>query len=267
MKTQTDAISFIYIPSDKVVIPHFDVSKAKMNDINDQFLSLWQQFINEKQQLFNQYDRNISKFINILGLQYNIIINNDYLVMLPPHFTGGLINNFPDLYHATHNQLTEFINKTQMKLNEILIRTSEKQILVNMKLHPTTFLNLSFSDTRWLIDQAKKQSSKIIWLSIVIWWRYRDNNAVTDDSLISLLETHCIPDLYYCNYYVMFYARVLELDNKNLIKWCENHLINVIWDEDLLSDTPSYHLEKCKNVITHDLFMKELVRCGIAICL
>ena len=266
MENQRQAIKFINIPSDKVIVPIFDVSKANFTYIDIDFLDSWKTFINNLNEQY-KIDKDHKLFITELSKNYKTVTNNTYNIMLPPYFRGGIIYNFPDLYKANNNQLIKFVEQTKIKLSDILIRTSNKQICVNLKIEPETFVNLDFSNYDWLVEQAKINDNKKIWISIVIWWNYKNDTKIKTleekNNFIELIEKYCTPEIYYCNYYIMLFSRIKQLGNLELINWAKKNITNIIWDEDLLSDTPTFSIEKCKGEINNIMFTRELQRRGL----
>lgn len=264
-----EAIYFVLVPSNKLIIPCFDVSKAKT--IKENLIQEWDEFIITMQKKYDG-DNSYDVFVNNLKKEYKVVINNNITIGLPIHFEGGLIKNFPDLYNANNNQLIDFVKKTKITLDKIKIRTGEKQVVCTYNIHPVNFLNLNFTDSIWLAEQAKLQNNKKIWISIVVWWKYRStsipgNSNVgkyrNSEDIVYLIENYCLPEIYNCDFFIMLTARALELNDHNLLSWIEKSKSKILWDSDALSDTPQSHIYKCKDFFHNQLFINECKRCGI----
>lgn len=254
-------IYFKAVLIDKLLIPYFDVSKANFEYIDTTFLNVWKNFISYLQMNF----KNINKEIELLtstGYNVTAIHLNEFL---PLGFREGLIYNFPDVLNCTNSQLYLFLNNTGLTLDKFLFRVNEHQSLINTKIHPYNFIHLGINNSYEIVKFAKLQTSKTIWISIIIWWNYRQIDNMGEDNFIELIETYCLPNLFNCDYFIMAYARALESTNSTFIDWFENNKCNIIWDDDLLNDVPSYHLEICKNNFHSRMFLSALTRFGIEI--
>ena len=69
-----------------------------------------------------------------------------------------------------------------------------------------------------------------------------DNTSI----LIKIINDYCCPKIYdRCNWFIMLHARAKLNSITELLVWINNNKNNVKWDEDLLSDTPSFAFNEC----------------------
>jgi len=59
----------------------------------------------------------------------------------------------------------------------------------------------------------------------------------------------------------MIYAMAIRLQYGPLILWCDKQETNIIWDEDMMDDIPTYHLRFCVGRFLHPIFIRGL-RCA-----
>lgn len=241
MDNNKEAIYFVYIPADKVLIPCVDISKISMEKINKDFIQDWYNFIKNLQINYRKHE-NLDQTIDNLSKNFEIKTIENYFIILPKGFKGGFVKNYPDLFNASHEQIVNFIEKTNSMLDDIFIRTSEKIHIINMKIHPLTYLNLNIENSDWALTKARK---KIIYISILVWQNYREKDKFICN--IELIEKYCTPDIYNCDNYIMLFSRALNSKSNNLIDWCRNNKNKIIWDRDLLNDIPIYHRNICEN--------------------
>jgi len=258
MNEQVNAIYFVVVIGDRLIIPCFDVSNCNMKHIDHEFLSNWRSFIHSLQMQFVSVEKSIT-YLQFNG--YHIKWDNDYTTVLPPHWKGGFIYNFPDLYDASSDQIFEFLERSLIDLDDLLIKNNSKHYVVNFKITPETFINLSLCNSARLSKIADDQkSSKRIWMSIIIWWKYHDDDISSSD-LVEMLEKHCFPDIFrWCNYFIMLYGRAIELKDEKLLSWLNQNMSKVLWDEDLLSDVSTYHIHLCSKQIENIQFKREFTR-------
>jgi len=82
-----------------------------------------------------------------------------------------------------------------------------------------------------------------------------------DDEWIKILNEYCCPKLYIrCNWFLMIHARAIINNSEKLINWINVHKNNIVWDEDLLSDTPSYAFNECYHYYDNQYISNELGR-------
>ena len=262
------AITFFVVVSDKVIIPHYDVSKSNIAIITNNFLIEWKNFIRSLQQRYVKHNNLNTELLQLQSDGFNIIHKNNYFISLPTNFFGGYIYNFPDLFDASNLQIQQFISNTNIHLNDLKIRSSKPIITIDYHLNPFNFINLDI-DSIWIANLAIKQHETIhknILISIIVWWLYHNNESTNryDDIAMQLLSL-CTPEIFKCHFFIMLYTRFIELNCNPIIKWCNHNINNIIWDEDYISDTPTKHLDICKHIFIHPLFLKELKRRNITI--
>lgn len=260
MTKYKECISFEHLISDRTVVPMFNVSL--FDEYDNKFIQNWKNFLMILSQMYTYtYKENISKFVKFLKLHWRVVID-DSIVLLPKKFDGGVLYNFPDLYDADSKQIMNFVDKTELRLDQIRIRTNPNSIICNLKLHPYNFLNLDVHNYNWLIEKAKQQEKLYIWMSIVTWLKYRDDNVI-NYNIIDVIEEHCMPKILYCNYFIMVYARSLILFDYKLKYYLDSKINDVVWDSDFMSDCPSFHISTCKDHIKHPMFLHECKRLGM----
>jgi hypothetical protein len=259
MDKQINAIYFVVVIGDRLIIPCFDVSRCDMKQIDHEFLSHWRSFIHNLQMQFVSVEKSVT-YLQSNG--YQIKCDGDYTTVLPTHWKGGFIYNFPDLYDASSDQIFEFLERSLIDLDDLLIKSNSKHFVVNFKVTPETFINLSLNNSSRLAKIADDQKScKRIWLSIIIWWKYHDGDTSSVENLVEIIEKHCLPDIFrWCNYFIMLYGRAIELKDDILLSWLNHNMSKVIWDDDLLSDVSTYHMHLCSNSIDNTQFKREFAR-------
>lgn len=259
MNIHKNAIQFVVVERDKLVIPCFLVHLCDLENITVTFISDWFAFVKNLQKTYVSMQQSVYQ---LKQSGYKVIEDNNYTVILPTHWKGGFISNYPDLFECSGDQVFEFLSRSQVELDTLLIKNNQKHHVVNYKPNPTTFVNLSIANSALFSKLAEKQGcSARIWLSIVIWWRYNEN----DDSFYALqtdlVKEYCQPEIFLCNNFIMVYARAQQLGNTELINWLRENINRIKWDEDLLSEVSQYHMNTCKDVdFENDIFTREKKR-------
>lgn len=265
-KLFNNGLSFVVSRDYKLIIPQLDVSKCDIKLFTPNTLNEWDLYCNS----FNgQFDDALKL---LLKKKYNVTYNNNIFIKIPYNFVGCIWDNYPDLYNCDGEQVLLYLEKTQSKLSDVYIKTSPFQCLINCKITPETFINLSVHNYSEMVRilTHNGETNPIVWCSIACWWNYISETTsqnyseqvvsggygtwmqktvnmkqelVTDvinndDMLLHILNTYCCPKLYTrCNWFLMLHSRA---ESAILLDWINNNKTSVVWDDDLISDTPSY---------------------------
>ena len=270
-----NGVEFIISNEYKLIIPLLDVSKCNIELFNTNTINEWNLFI----KAFDIGFENAIKSLN--KKKYKTTTNNNLFIKVPYNYNSCIWDNYPDLYNCSGSQVELYLQKTKSKLSNIYIRTSPFQYLINCKVTPETFQNLSISNysllTEILINNG--ETSSIIWCAIACWWNYstepciqtytklvsygrfgtcteqqilgkEKNTSILDDNnsniLIKILNEYCCPKIYdRCNWFMILHARAKINSMFEVLSWINNNKDNVNWDEDLISDTPNFAFNEC----------------------
>ena len=258
--THPRAISFAINKLDRCFIPCFDVSRSPISLITHSFIESWREFIAQL----------IIKFKKCEFVQIELWTTANYAttyitqnIILPAHFTCGILDNYPDLYECNSSQVCAYLKNSNQSLKDIYIRTGKNTKMVNMRVCPETFMNLNTKCSDIMLLTIDQQCiSPIIIATILIWWNnhlYIDptTNNENTDNLVYYASTYCAEYLFkMCNYYVMLYSRAITINNVALQQWLSQNLIYVEWDDDMLSDVPSNHIYICRHISNNTRFQK-----------
>jgi len=270
-----NGLSFVLNYSDKLIIPELDISECDINSFTYNTLNEWKIFCNSLNDSFDKVVQKIKK------LKYKTTINNNLFIKIPYNFTGCIWENYPNLYNCNGEQVLLFLEKTKTKLSDVYIKTNPFQSIVNSNITPETFINLSINDylklTKILIENG--ETNPTIWCAVACWWNYlteitndayleqtysggfgkwfekninqkhesaSDSSFDNDDEWIIILNEFCCPKLYTrCNWFLILQSRVISSNSTKLLDWIDKNKQFVVWDEDLLSDTPSHAFNAC----------------------
>ena len=273
-----DGVSFVISYSDKLIIPQLDVNECDISLFTPNTLNEWKLFCNSFNDTFDNAVKKIKK-------KYNTTINNDIFIKIPSNYNSCIWYNYPNLYNCDGDKVLLYLEKTKSKLSDVYIKTSPFQCLINCNIRPETFLNISITNYSQLVKILIEngETNFTIWCSVACWWNYftqttnqtyyeqkfinnfgrwsQENinlkqeqkqedsyNVDDDDELIFILNNYCCPKLYKrCNWFLMLHSRAIISESSKLLNWINENKKNVIWDEDLISDTPSYAFNNCYN--------------------
>lgn len=253
---------FVVYSQDKAIVPCCDVSKMKRLDSH--FLERWDLYTRQLSLNFVNFDSEVNFLIRS---GFEVKNERDSYIVLPPYFRGGYLDNLPDLSDCTSDQILSYIEITGIPLDDLRVNTSITGIFVNMRLTPETFLELSINNSLKLANLALANGTKSekIWIAIVVWWKYCEDDESPCDQLINIIESKCMNSIFYCNYYIMLCARSISLQDKNLYDWCMKNQIYIIWDSDSLSDLATIHFYICSKLFSNvPTFQNELKKRGIS---
>ena len=283
-------LSFVINSEDKIIIPQLDVSKCDIEMFNSNTLNEWYDFCRNQDGSFCNVKNKLKNY-KLVNKQ-----NSSVLIKIPYNFNGCIWKNYPDLYNCDGEQILLFLEKTRSKLSDILIKTSPSEYVITCNITPETFSNLSISNYSKLIEILIEngETNSTIWCSVACWWNYTNqlsNQKYTailknglvqnyvekyelrkeethsnflfdnDDEWIYILNEYCYQKLYIrCNWFLMTHARAILNNSVKVLNWINEHKNNIIWDEDLLSDTPSYAFDECYQYYDNEYITKELGR-------
>ncbi len=270
-------VSFVISYDNKLIIPQLDVNECDISLFTPNTLNEWNVFCNSFNDTFDKAVKKIQK-------KYKTTINNNLFIKIPYNYKSCIWENFPNLYNCDGNKVLLFLEKTKFNLSNIYIKTSPFQSLINCNITPETFLNLSVTNYSQLVKILieNNETNSTIWCAIACWWNYfteitndtyseqnisggfgtwiqknihqkheQENHNLyinNDDELLFILNKYCCPKIYNrCNWFIMLHYRAITNDSIKLINWINENKKNVIWDEDLISDTPSYAFNNCYN--------------------
>ena len=284
-----NGISFIISREYNLIIPQLDVSKCNIESFDIHTIPAWKTFV-------QTFDGDFTTAIQKLKKKkYPITENNKCMIKIPYNYTSCIWENSPDLYNCTGEQVLCYLEKTQYKLSELCIRVSPSHPLVDCNITPETFLNLSISNYARLseIMIANGETNPMIWCAIACWWNYSTETATNtflkrtingpvetytetdeirkretttvndvlenDDLWIKILNEYCCPKIYSrCNWFLMLHARININKSCKGMQWINENKENIVWDEDLLSDTPSYAFNECYTYYDNPFIANEL---------
>lgn len=247
-----NAISFCVITPDRAILPCYDVARANLDNITPTFHREWLDFCAEQ-----RWQGDLETTLRaLIARQHTIERRDEMIIMLPEHFLGGFLKNEPDLYDCDAHRVLSFLQRSEMCLNDIRLRTSPQQRLIFAKVHPYTFLNLSVTRSSDIARFAAQNSrtNPTVWCAIIAWWNYHnsDDNKDEDDNnqsgseefdLVALIEAHCKALLLSrCDFFLMIWSAAFRIGDLNLRTFCERNLCYVNLDDDLIADTPQYCL-------------------------
>ncbi len=271
-----DGLSFVINFGDKLIIPQLDVNECDINLFTPNTLNEWKKFCNSLNDTFDKAVKKIEK-------KYNTTINNDIFIKIPNNYNGCIWENYPNLYNCDGDKVLLYLEKTKSKLSDVYIKISPFQCIINHNITPETFLNLSINNYSQLVKILieNKETSFTIWCAIACWWNYftqttnqtyyeqkvinsfggwieeninlkqeQELSSIVnnDNELIFILDNYCCPKLYKrCNWFLILHSRAIINESSKLLDWINENKKNVIWDEDLISDTPSYAFNNCYN--------------------
>lgn len=276
-------LSFIISIEYNLIIPQLDVSKCNIELFNNNTLIEWKLFCDSFDGEFNDVLKKIKK--------YKTIKSENLFIKIPRGYTSSIWHNYPDLYECNGDQILMYLEKTQSKLSDIFIKISQFQSIINCRITPEIFSNLSISDysrlTKILIDNG--ETNPLIWCSVASWWNYssgitshiyfetrvysgigtckekkttikqeiiNDLLVENEDDLIKILDEYCCPRLFdRCNWFLMVHARAIINGSTKILNWINEHKKYVVWDEDLLSDTPSYAYNECYKYYSDNIYI------------
>lgn len=273
-----------------LIIPQLDISKCNIELFNNKTINKWKEFTNTFNIGFEEAIKKIKKG------KYKII-EKKLFIKVPYGYRNNIWDNYPDLYNCDGNQVLLFLEKTQNKLSDIYIRTSPTEGIINCKITPENFPNLSICDYQRLTEILIKngETSPTIWCAIACWWNYSINPIINkihiikvvgsvgsllnveqvekkqeiinheienEDILIEILNTYCCPKIYSrCNWFLMLHSCVKKNEFIKVTNWINENKKYVEWDEDLLNDTPSNAFnETYEDYKDNKLILKELGR-------
>lgn len=283
-------LSFCISYENYLIIPQLDVSKCNIEQFTPNTLNEWRQFCNSLNGEFDKVLKNIK-------CKYKTEEVKRLLIKIPYNYVGCIWENYPNLYNCDGEQVLLYLEKTKSKLSDMQIKSTLFQPIINCNITPETFLNLSIYDytklTKILIENG--ETSTIVWCAIACWWNYftevknesylqtgimvggaqrwvekyehqkielatNVSHIDNDTDLIYILNEYCCPKLYSrCNWFLMIHSRAIINESMQLICWIEENKKNVIWDEDLLSDTPSYAFNNCyQHYLDNEYMLGEL---------
>ena len=287
-KFPIESIDFIISRDYKLIIPLLDVNKCNIDLFDNNILNEWIEFINS---FDDEFEKSIKKIKN---KKYKTIEKNNFLIKIPYNYNKSIWFNYPDLYNCSGDKVLLYLEKTKYKLSDIMIRTSPSQTLVDCNITPETFQNLSISNysklTQILIEN--EETNVNIWCAIACWWNYLTdthtqsilvyepkravptwietnqidkkiiNNIIinkNDDILIQILNTYCCEKIFKrCNWFLMMHARAIINNSTEILCWINNNIEKIVWDADLLSDTPSYAFNECYEYYNNEFIIQEL---------
>lgn len=281
-------IQFIISNEYKLIIPQLDINKCNIDLFDKNTINEWRLFVNK---FDDDFDKAVKK---LKRKKYKIIQKYNLFIKIPYDYKSCIWENHPDLYNCTGDQVLLYLEKTQLKLSDIFIRTSPNQHLVNCNITPETFPNLSISDYTKLVEiMIKNDETNItIWCSIACWWNYSTQTVIqsvlerkpgiienwieknenrkkdittelsfkNDEIWIKILNNYCCPKIFTrCNWFLMLHSRAKLNGSTEVINWISEHKKNVIWDEDLLSDTPNFAFNECyEYYLDNEIIINEL---------
>jgi hypothetical protein len=291
MELFSNGLVFIISYEYKTIIPTLDVSKCNIELFDITTISNWKKFSNN----FGTDFKSVLKLIKTKKYKYiektNLFIKNPFMC------ESCVLETYPDLYECTGQQVLLFLEKTKSRLTDICIRTTPSQYLAEFYVSPETFANLSISNYEKLVEILIKNGelNTTMWCSVACWWNYISGISVqnyteligtddpiekfefrkeekknellfdNDDEWIKILNTYCCPKIFIrCNWFMMLHARAKINESVKVLNWIEENKQKVVWDEDLLSDTPTYAFNECyKYYLDICIFENELVKRGI----
>jgi hypothetical protein len=280
-------LSFSISHENELIIPQLDVSKCNIEMFTPDTLNEWKTFCKS----FSGEFATVLK--NIRLRKYKTEDVKRLLIKIPYNYTGCIWENYPDLYNCDGEQVLAYLEKTRSKLSTVQIKSTQFQTVINCNITPETFLNLSIHDysrlSRILIDNG--ETSTIIWCSVACWWNYftevtaqsyvqtgvvdsgterwverwanqkieHQKDTDNTDEWIYVLNEFCCPKLYTrCNWFLMIHARAIANKSIQLLNWIDEHKMHIVWDADLLSDTPSYAFNQCYQQYDNEYISAEL---------
>ncbi len=253
---------FIISYDDKLVIPHLDVSKCNIKLFNNNTINEWKQFI-------HTFGSNFTDIVKIIKeKKYQFVIKNNMSVKIPYGYKTCIWETYPDLYNCNGEQVLLFLEKTRSCLSNIYIRTSAYQYLVEHDICPDTFINLNISDYKKLVEILIENGEKsvVVWCSIVCWWNYRSESIKNNEDIcINILNNYCCPKLFSrCNWFLLLHSQAKINDSTKILSWVSENKHKVLWDEDLLSDTPKHAFNECYRYYNNiEIFNNEIKKRNI----
>jgi hypothetical protein len=172
-----EGLSFVIIREYNLVIPQLDVSKCNIRIFNNNTINEWKQFINTFGEDFN------SVLTLIKTKKYKFIEKNNQFIKIPYGYKKCIWETFPDLYNCSGNQVLMFLEKTQICLKDIYIRTNTRQSIYEFKITPETFVNLNISNYKKLAEILinNGETNTNVWCSVACWWNYATHNDNNND--------------------------------------------------------------------------------------
>ena len=290
MELFANGLSFIISLEYNLVIPHLDVSKTNIDLFNSNTINEWKQFIHS----FGNDYKTVVKLLK--ARKYKTIEKTNLTLKIPFGYKTCIWETYPDLYNCSDTQVLLFLEKTQTRLSDIRIKTSPSQTVVEFYVSPETFTNLCMSNYQKLTEILihNGETNATMWCSVACWWNYSnglseqnyiqttptgfidkhetrkqeisvDSSFENDDTWIKILNDYCCPKLFTrCNWFMMLHARAILNKSVKMLEWIEENKKYVVWDEDLLSDTPTYAFNECYKYYDNiPMFANELIKRGI----
>lgn len=289
LKFPIESIDFVISRDYKLIIPLLDVNKCNIELFDNNIINEWKTFI-------NTFNDDFEKSIKKIKKNYKSIEKNNFLIKIPYNYNKCTWDNYPDLYNCSGDKVLLFLEKTKNKLSDIKIKTSPSQSLIDCNITPETFQNLSISNfsklTQILINNGETNAN--IWCAVACWWNYsteptvqtilkfEPNRAIptwinteqigknlisndilieNDDLWIFILNEYCCEKIFKrCNWFLMLHARAIINNSIKVLDWINNNIKNIIWDADLLSDTPSFAFNECYEYYNNEIMLQELGR-------
>ena len=243
-----DCIYFNIVNGDKLIIPIFDISKIKdFMYIDNTFFNQWKDFIKYINDIYIKLS--YEKCVNELKkMGYKCYEKKAFIKVIG----SNVLITSPDFYNATSFQIVNFIEKSEILLNDIKLR-NENDIISTLNINFDSIRNFNI-ELNVLFEIAKSQiSTRIsIYLGIALWFCYYNNK---DTSILEKI-TYCKDKIFYCDNFIKLVS--LSSKNKILLDWCNDNMNKIIWDEDLVSDVETVHINNCKTYFTHPFFIREV---------